>query len=539
MIEVMVAVAISTVLILTAVAAFRVATGAIATATSLSIENSLLRTGWQASLEDVDFYHSLADDKPPYNKGFMRARTLRVDDPATPNISEPFIRRAFQPIMFQPSTDPDVLPFDHPDPANAAHYRADAKVLNPNTLQAHDPRSIDRSFLYFNYTPSGARYRYISPVWVHGDYRLVCATDMRSRPDEIDPKFPTGIASGGTATVLTDLDKKNIDADPNPPWDSYRPQPDSEYPEQVRNLALRTSVNQVVPMLYWQMFSRLSLLGATEYTSMGYNLFLQDQNGNPPGDNSGWMPGDWIGTSPHNFPSDGGPQCELAQSCWGVGGLWWRSDVTGSRDFTNWIGRDFRESRTWAIGLRALLADSADRGNGGGIDNQNGMSQLLETGNVAGGGNQSWYYGYAQDGNTGDVARNDRRFTSKTVRLPYNMTDGEFARIDPAGWHQAGAQRVATYVPTALDYDSKPRDYPALETTILRYYRAGGQGTLTVVTSTITDAISGKRVELVSSPYGTSYRGARQHWRLYSPGYADGNAIGDFYDPMPGPLHAP
>jgi hypothetical protein len=87
----------------------------------------------------------------------------------------------------------------------------------------------------------------------------------------------------------------------------------------------------------------------------------------------------------------------------------------------------------------------------------------------------------------------------------------------------------------------------------MRYGRIAGSFDITVVRVTIDDPISSKKTELTCMPFGTTYRGARQHWRLYSPaltpvaaaapGHRFGNAsddcIGDFYDVGAGPYYVP
>jgi hypothetical protein len=125
------------------------------------------------------------------------------------------------------------------------------------------------------------------------------------------------------------------------------------------------------------------------------------------------------------------------------------------------------------------------------------------------------------------------------VRLPYNRADGERAVLDPAPWADAFGRKTPHQLPKALDYTSKGPKDPVLSTSILRYRRLGGMGAVTLTTVTIEDPTTGRRIELAWTPYGTSYRGARQHWRLFSPGYAETGAIGDFYDDAPGPFHAP
>jgi hypothetical protein len=169
------------------------------------------------------------------------------------------------------------------------------------------------------------------------------------------------------------------------------------------------------------------------------------------------------------------------------------------------------------------------------------MVQLMANELVLGTGTTTWWTGESGQEDTGDVARDDRAYTSTTVRMPYNITDVERSVLDPAPWQNQATGAIAWphFQNVAVDYTSKPGKYPILSTTILRYHRVGGTANVAVTTTTVEDQASGRRVMLVCVPYGTSYRGARQHWRLYSSAYADRNAIGDFYDDAPGPFYVP
>jgi len=564
LIEILVSITLSTILLLMSTVAFRAISHAIAAGNDLSTENAMLLVGWRAALDDADYYHSMADDKPPYNKGFMRNRTSRTQDGSTAD-NQGFMRRPFQPIHFNSATDPDAnLPFDStvPTPTASAYYTADKMVMNPAVLQAHDYRSIDRSHLWFNFTSNHASYRYVSPVFVHGDYRLVACTDMRIKPGEVSPTFPTGYATGGTASIPIDLDMANVGT-------GSLPVRNAEFTETIPNFNVRTSINMTEPLLYWQMFNRMTLLGATEYTSMGYNIFIQDQNGYPPGNDQGNWPGALVGSSPLTFPTDcnGAPQTELAPTMWEVGGLWWREDALTCKDFANFFGIDFFPEISmgcWGMGIKDLLATGpevipppptsgpAPPPTGyysGGIDGESILTKLIDyrstaigsiSGNiVSGANNQQYSYGSATDNDQGDVARDDRNYRTRTVRLPYNLTDGEFADVNLATEQDNpwGATSPG-YIPRPLDYETKPASYPTMETSMIRYYRAGGQGQL-VVTTTSIQMPNGLRLDLPCTPYTSSVRGARQHWRLYSPQYSDFNAIGDFYDTAAGPFYVP
>ena len=539
----MVAITISTILLLMAMMAFRSISHAIAAGNELSIQNSMLLMGWRAALDDADYYRSYADANPPYNKGFMRVRTSRTQDGSTP-MDQGFLRRPFQPIQFGTLTDPDAAkPFDSTvyTQTSSAYYTADKIVMNPEVLQAHDPRSIDRSGIWCNMTSNNDAYRYISPMFVHGDTRYASCTDMRWSPMQVSPLFPTGYPTG-TMSYPVDLSGAV-----NPTVGNFT--------ETIPNFNLRPSINMALPLIEYQLFSRLSLFGATDYTSMGYNIYYQDQNGNGPGNQQGWATSNLVGTSPIPFP-DGGPMTEFYSSLvWpgAGGGYLWRTDFLADRDYSNFFGMDFFPDLSegcWALGLANVLSTTPGTAlvGGGGFDGNSPMVRLIDynraaigalSGNVVtASSNQEWNFNGAIDTQQGDVARNDRNYRSRTVRLPYNITDGESANIYlPSVQYYMWGQTSPSYTPAPLDYDSKPPQYPSMETTMLRYFRAGGQGQLIVTTASI-QMPNGTRIDLPCTPYTTSYRGARQHWRLYSAQYSDHNAIGDFYDTAAGPFYA-
>jgi hypothetical protein len=153
---------------------------------------------------------------------------------------------------------------------------------------------------------------------------------------------------------------------------------------------------------------------------------------------------------------------------------------------------------------------------------------------------------------------------STTVWLPYNTTDYE--RAEPSDFpNGTSIKPKASWfaLPRDLDTESKPSQVPSMKTGIMRYGRVAGSQDLTVIRVTIDDPISGKKTELTCMPFGTTFRGARQHWRLYSPplsfqaagatlpghrfgvptptGPRNDMPIGDFYDttPIAGPYYVP
>ncbi len=535
LIEMMIAVALSTVIIMTAVAAFRVVSRAINAADSMSVENSLLRIGFQASLDDVDFYHSEANDKAPYDKGFTRVRTQVADDPTTLDTDQ-YIRRHFQPIDFLASTDPDVWPYDvasdETNPASATWSNAYNHVINPNVFQASDPRSIDRFGIYGNQNPP-EYYRYVTSTLMHGNYLNVVCTDMRYKGSASNsPRFPYDPASPNSPMPY----KLALDVTTSPAWPYTAPiaygEPTGGLVDVAVTNPVKTSYNQAVPLLGWQMYTRMREVGWMEYLPPCVSLEIMDQHGDWPNMNN---------SSPKGFPETSGPGGQ--DTVW-----WYNSYFSGSRDIANFLGLEYREARCYALAtLPVIAAGAADTtssgwGLAGGYDGTAFICGMI---------NQGEESGYFHNPNqltadtyhltTGDVGRNDLLHTSRTVRLPYNRSDGERSSFNAGSWSMRANRNVPIYTPTPLDFDTKPSKYPILSTTILRYHRLGGLALVTLATTSVEDPTTGRRVELSMTPLGTSFRGARQHWRLYSPAYTSTTAIGDFYgtDTAAGPFYNP
>ncbi len=637
LIEMMIGVALSAVIVLTAVSCFRMVTKAIAAANVLSTENGLLRAGFQVAMLDVDYWHSHADDQAPYNKGFMRQQTQR-DNPATDDtvdstndagfvgatdvrvlvhensLVESGWRRPFQPVRFAPRTDTNER--DVNDPARGADYYNAASpttpdwdeiihddhwtdaynrndfVPNPNALLASDPRSISRVPVQAMRVPERrvanpyrvkhyGGYRQGYPRLAIGDYALVSASDMRDVANttaRYPANTPPGVAvaQGGTPTtgsVVKQFEYANplvatVETLPNPVdapidngWGMYQ------------------------PLMWTGIWQRLNYFGAYQYMTPGTPLLFGDRQGQTPDVNT-------VPIAPCNYRVNGGTpgtsgapdqgeyckyyldgdycfnfgECDLAVR---MGERFIASPANGGKnaraieaiplrpcwpaqgaDFiSNWYNYNFDHFQYKNPFVVFLGTGDYDAGQGSEYE-----AQLLE-------GSQNHFHTVTE---RGDLTRVDSSSMSTTVWLPYNTTD--FERAEPADFPVGTSMAPKTKwyaLPRAIDTESKPKQAPGMKTGIMRYGRVAGSQDLTVIRVTIDDPISGKKTELCCMPFGTTFRGARQHWRLYSPAlqfqpagptlpghrYAPtpGNGarndlpIGDFYDtrPTPGPYYVP
>jgi prepilin-type N-terminal cleavage/methylation domain-containing protein len=619
LIELMVAVAISSIIVLTAVSSFRMITKAIATANALSVENGLLRSGMLLSLQDVDYWHSHADANPPYNKKWARVQQKRDDTTTTdaiPNahnndIFENSWRRPFQPVHFAPRTDTaerdpfTAQPTPYPNQAgpgrNCGYYNAgnpgsaanfDQKhtdgyftdpynrndfVPNPNAMLANDPRSINRVSVYPMRVPDVPTsdiytvkhyggYRLGSSKLVSGDYSLVGATDMRDPTiANYTKRYPvnTGMPATypGTPAKITTYKS----------WEFWHNTALANFQDQTAatvDIPLDTGAAMYQPLLWTSLWQRLNYYGCFEYMTPGTAILWSDRYGRTSDINTVPLP-------PFTYRPDGGTAPP--------GGNWFQYVIEedyafnlGTCDLATRMGERFmpspanggRTGRTIeCIPIRPCWPSlGSDNDLNYGQVNFDYFMYKTPFAVFIGTGDYDWNNGsdYAQMfaqwtlgvhflEERADVTRTDSDSLSTTVWLPYNATDAD--RAQPTVGTDVAPTTGTFALPKPLDYKSKPTQVPVMKTSIMRYGRIAGSQDMTVTRVTIEDPISGRKTELTTMPFGTTYRGARQHWRLYSrdfvptaglavsPGHRFANCsddcIGDYYDTAAGPYYVP
>jgi prepilin-type N-terminal cleavage/methylation domain-containing protein len=135
LIELMIAIALSTVIILIAVSAFRQAAHAMSLMNRLSLENGMIRTGYFLSADDCDYWNSQANPEYPYLKGYMSDQIEIAGDKGN-NI---YNKRPFREVAFRSS----VLP--------AASGGVADPNFDPNWDLPHDGRSWYRNYVLPSY----------------------------------------------------------------------------------------------------------------------------------------------------------------------------------------------------------------------------------------------------------------------------------------------------------------------------------------------------------------------------------------------------
>jgi prepilin-type N-terminal cleavage/methylation domain-containing protein len=604
LVEVLVAVAISSLIILTAVSCFRMITKAISAANALSTENALLRTGFQLSLLDVDYWHSHADSQPPFGKGFMR-QASGVDDPSTTAVYENGMRRPFQPVRYASRTDAaerdpvaargqGLYNAASPSLGNWANssnqsgdfyndkYNRNDYVPNPNTMLANDGRSIARVHLRPNRQPQieaadGIHmgiYRLASPKFAIGDYSLVSASDMRDA-SATNPRYPLNNGAAKVRVTLNTTPSLPAYALATPalgqwPTGATRtnawPDPAGVFIDMPKPIDNGVAMYQ--PLLWTSLFQRLGYFGCYQYMTAGTPLLWGDRYGRTPEVNT--VPVPPYTYYPHMAANAGIPDYFQyvwdRDFCFNMGNC----DLAvrmGERFIPTQSNGGWNGRATEALPLRVCWPEVQDQFKANFDQNQhdNPFAILIGTGDYQGGNstefviamNNTW--GLNLQFERGDQTRIDPASLSTTVWLPYNATDVERrdpiggVPVPPANYLSPTTSTFANIQP--LDYTSRPPDAPVMSTSIMRYGRIAGAYDLTVTRVTVEDPISGRKVEMTSMPFGTTYRGARQHWRLYSPGIGattaapptghrfdlppNAECIGDFYDPTNGPYYVP
>lgn len=182
LVELMFAIALSLVIIVLAIAAVRSAAQSVAHIQRNSAQNALIRSGWFAALDDVDFWNSHANPEYPWLKGPMSDAVAIAGD-----TNNPWDKRAFRRVVWQGPNAPGRLlphqleswyrngPLPGPMPRVRVPPRYELMLFlvsggDPTTDVQRDPRKF--------FVPAGW-----APWHVQGDYSVVSnVTDDGTRP---------------------------------------------------------------------------------------------------------------------------------------------------------------------------------------------------------------------------------------------------------------------------------------------------------------------------------------------------------------------
>jgi prepilin-type N-terminal cleavage/methylation domain-containing protein len=227
MLEAMVAVAISTVILLLAASAIRAASQSLRIIKTTAEENALLQRGWIEALQDVDFWNSHANPDFPYLAGPM-SDTVTVAG----STDHTYDKRPFREVTFTPTT-------------------------NPNVLLPNDPRSWYRGGLSVATSPVTRPAPTYEPTFVW--FTTTDATASRPKNSEGNefPCFPAGWAPWHITGDYTQLGRALGLGDG-----------DTEFTSAVSTDAVRATTD-FMPSLQWYLFSALGHTGVTSYLPNG------------------------------------------------------------------------------------------------------------------------------------------------------------------------------------------------------------------------------------------------------------------------------
>lgn len=507
LLEMLVAVSLGTVLVLTITATFRAISRTVAAVNALGRENELLRAGYFVAIEDADFFHSEANPDLPYSKGWTRVQPVN----ATPADKRHFARVAFR-AGTAPADPYDILAGLTPPRAlrTAVTAGLTLPVLpNPNVMMPSDPRSWMRVGTVANTTNTGSDY--ISPqqqcIWfnpgpvfasdfsirnaltsqVYGDARLASATDM------FDPVlFPSGsgVGDGSGAVALVD-----------------------------------PRVNQTLPCLQAALWHQLSYVGIYHYLRPAAPVNCLDSRGFLPSWRTpvaGWATRT---DTPRGLATPSSPLPPL----WSSGDREQYFDylAAGNAQHNIFIGMHltweaqtglFVKSTVKSLQVKPVYPNDVGVNlvsyylSGSDSTYFRTMNQAPWAGND---------YNFQQFLNSKvDVARSPS-FTSTTWRFPANPTDGERPSVTIAG---------VAIPATRIVLDGRPLQYPVMSTAIQRHHALlGDQVTFCRVIVRVPE--TGRSLELAFTPVCTTLRGARQHWARVPSGIVGMPPAGDVYVP--------
>lgn len=526
LIEVMISLSLSLIILLVLAAAQRVISQGISLVSAWSGENALLRAGFLLALEDADGWHSHASADAPYEKDFLREEPDATAPAADPG-QNARSRRPFRPIRFSRSLSPDAdgagdfgverLVF-HATPRVPGQTEL---LLNPNAFLPHDPRAWYRNNLLPNEVGASAER---VPRLMHGDYALMAATDMGpGHADGWGQRFGNLPAHG----------------------------PDGR--DRLRD-------HQALPRLGWEIFQYLHYRGLPEYLRHGTPWVVMDPQGALPAGSATAPTTPAAPTTRRDHPAAHGP----ALHDYGVmfrttnprDWLKWPirlpeshdagySDaVHGASDWLGILGSDLRSyqwfgsipdwaSPAWSPGVHCFAAPAFP---GPFVSTQSGDPSFYDgfaLGYVDGMGRKGgWIQFHANTDQTNEGAQRQlsrsEDFTSSTIRIPYNLSDANRPAYRPNPALDPTVMANWRPLQDRLDLASKPRQSARMSTHILRLHEVLG-GEL-VVHRVRVEPADGRVIELVFSHGTSTWRGARQHWRLRHALDPTQAPIGDYYE---------
>ncbi|MDA3961163.1 MAG: prepilin-type N-terminal cleavage/methylation domain-containing protein [Planctomycetota bacterium] len=471
LIEVMISLALAMMVILITAATFRMASQAIARARAMSVENRMLRLGMTLAIDDADYWRSYGDPRLPYDKAFMQEQNPSLVSGNAPRIAP--MRR----VTFSKSTavnDVSTTGYDNTarlTPGSRTTEAAYGKLVNPNALLIHDPRAWYRGHHYNDADPNFA---FVDDKSSAGPVAWPFSKLRGSSPYQATPWGPGQL--WGPYHLVANTDMSDSDHAPTS--------------VQQRQIAMAR------PNLQHRLFQRLGEFGMLMYMPKGTPISTSDRNGYPPDFNSvPTHPRQTTDLKNYRVGYQLRTTSRYANSTYGAR---WASGLMDAEQYTCLLGFA-PESSGWETRAQTLFFDPTDYPSREVINEPYTAVHNNER------GDRAWY-----------------KQAGLTVHLPFNRSTrmGGFAS---SGMDRASLNSQAR----SLDYLTKPDDAPILSTTSLRFNKLKGSD-LALQRVMVDNVETGQLIMITFSALGTTYRGARQHYRVA--GEALGYDMGDWYE---------
>jgi prepilin-type N-terminal cleavage/methylation domain-containing protein len=566
LIELMISVALSLLILLVAVAAFRLATQTMGLITRLSRENGMLRTGYFVMTDDVDFWNSHANPNYPYLKGHM-SDTVGAGELGNSRSNNLYDKRPFKAVTFRLS-----------DPYNAGS--SSDSNFDPNWSLPNDRRSWYRNGMIqgprpFALYPASSAVGTVNVAGPVIQTHLADAIQLRGDAWYLLGWEPWHIY--GDYSMLSNVGSMIIDPAKPPGFNEYGQAPalSAESPTSAGGASGRGAR----PTLMWRLFQELGHVGVYTYMPPGTINLIQCPNYNNTVANIGRADKHYCkGEMPWSMSPTPGPVLRITEpnesfdsptytnagtvsapsaliapdstrSNYSIGapgsngGSWqhqWVPAGAGAWWHKNLRSYSGNPSATSGTRCPFWLAD-LEQVNG------NGMQMGRRSGYVG------LFYGHklipsgllsanVQGGAFDSTPLLDRPTRDPFLALNYEYYSGDSNEISRISYQGLFAQQARDYSSTTVHFPrnitddtnpnltDKPEDVPALSTTILRYRHCGADKALCQIR--VQDPATGRVLDLSFTTVGSTFRGARQHWGWKSmhdqPAMRD---MGDNYGP--------
>ncbi|MDA3961925.1 MAG: hypothetical protein PF961_14135 [Planctomycetota bacterium] len=475
LIEVLIALALSMMIILISAGAFRLASRAISEARAMSVENRLLGLGMHQALDDLDYWRNYADPQLPYDKAFLQEQgtsTVTISGQSyAPRIAP--MRR----VTFSRRTDNNSFATTGYDvsPRQTAGSRTNTPaygvLTNPTCFLPHDPRSWYRGHRYPSREPTQAQ---------AGTY---------AGSQDLYP-FTRNLLGKSSYYNRSNTQFAQAFFEPSQMWGPYHliastDMLDNDHAGQ--DLAQRQTAASL-PNFTHRLFQRLDDFGCAMYLPHGSSSLVMDRNGRTPSYDS--VPTHPLQTS--------------YQKAFRVNNYIRSESRSGNADFAARFSAGVVDYQAWtgvrAIANTGLFYDPTD------YPVREIFNEALRTVHNNDEGDRAWM---------GTAAM--------TVHLPYNRA----TRFGGFKGSPSPDQSSYNSQSRPMDYVNRPAGVPILSHTSLRFSNYLG-GDIALQRVMVDDPDSGESLILSFSAFGTNYRGARQHYRVA--GAALGYDMGDWYE---------